>query len=97
MNLIVCVSLAILWCVASGHKLTAFAVFAATLDDYRIVPKLVLRPAAIFIIALELGLGVALLVPATRSPALVTSAVLHEELSRGDSGICTAFNVTAWA
>jgi alkylation response protein AidB-like acyl-CoA dehydrogenase len=29
--------------------------------------------------------------------SVVTSAVLYEELSRGDSGICTAFNVTAWA
>lgn len=31
------------------------------------------------------------------SSSVVTSAVMHEELSRGDSGICTAFNVTAWA
>jgi len=28
---------------------------------------------------------------------LVTPAVMHEELSRGCSGICTTFNVTTWA
>jgi alkylation response protein AidB-like acyl-CoA dehydrogenase len=27
----------------------------------------------------------------------VAAAILHEELSRGDSGICTACNVTTWA
>ena len=26
--------------------------------------------------------------------SVVTAAVMHEELSRGDSGLCTAFNVT---
>jgi alkylation response protein AidB-like acyl-CoA dehydrogenase len=29
--------------------------------------------------------------------SVVSAAVMHEELSRGDSGICTAFNVTTWA
>ncbi|MFH1117425.1 MAG: acyl-CoA dehydrogenase family protein [Pseudomonadota bacterium] len=29
--------------------------------------------------------------------SVVTNAVVHEELGRGDSGICTAFNVTGWA
>jgi alkylation response protein AidB-like acyl-CoA dehydrogenase len=29
--------------------------------------------------------------------SFVTAAVLHEELSRGDSGICTAQGVTGWA
>jgi alkylation response protein AidB-like acyl-CoA dehydrogenase len=29
--------------------------------------------------------------------SVVTNCMVHEELSRGDSGICTSFNVTAWA
>ena len=29
--------------------------------------------------------------------SVVSASVMHEELSRGDSGICTAFNVTTWA
>jgi alkylation response protein AidB-like acyl-CoA dehydrogenase len=29
--------------------------------------------------------------------SVVSAAVMHEELSRGDSGICTAANVTTWA
>ncbi|UCH08580.1 MAG: acyl-CoA dehydrogenase family protein [Deltaproteobacteria bacterium] len=29
--------------------------------------------------------------------SIVSAAVMHEELSRGDSGICTAANVTTWA
>ena len=33
----------------------------------------------------------------SRAASVVTSCMVHEELSRGDSGICTAFNVTAWA
>jgi alkylation response protein AidB-like acyl-CoA dehydrogenase len=31
------------------------------------------------------------------SSSIVTASILHEELSRGDSGICTAANVTTWA
>ncbi len=31
------------------------------------------------------------------SSSVVSAAVLHEEVSRGDSGICTAANVTNWA
>ena len=31
------------------------------------------------------------------SSSIVSAAVMHEELSRGDSGICTASSVTTWA
>ena len=29
--------------------------------------------------------------------ATIAASIMHEELSRGDSGICTACNVTTWA
>jgi alkylation response protein AidB-like acyl-CoA dehydrogenase len=31
------------------------------------------------------------------SSSVVSASVIHEEISRGDSGICTAANVTTWA
>ena len=69
-------SFAILWLVAGAQKLAAFGRFSVTLADYRLVPKPTVRACAGGVIALEIGLGVALFFPATRSLALVGSAAL---------------------
>ena len=76
MPLVVVLSLALLWIVAAVQKLCGFAVFAVVLADYRLIPKRATHACAVAVIALELGLGTGLLIPATRSPALVGSALL---------------------
>ena len=65
-----------MWGVAGGHKLAAFGVFAATLDDYRLVPRTLVRIVAGLVVCIELIIAFCLIVPATRSAALVASAVL---------------------
>ena len=73
---IVAFALAAMWGVAGLHKLAAFAVFAATLDDYRVVPQRLVRLVAGFVVAIELIIALCLTVPGTRSAALITGAVL---------------------
>lgn len=74
--IIVALSLAILWLTACWHKLAAFDAFAATLSDYRILPRSFVTGAAGLIVAAELIFGASLLVPATRDAGLVASALL---------------------
>ena len=74
--LVIVLSLALLWIVAAVHKLREFAVFSIVLADYRLIPERAIHACAAAVIALELGLGVGLVIPAMRSPALVGSALL---------------------
>ena len=76
MPLVVVLSLALLWIMAAVQKLRGFAVFSVVLADYRLIPKRATHACAVAVIALELGLGTGLLIPATRSLALVGSALL---------------------
>ena len=76
MLLVVVLSLALLWIVAAAHKLRGFAGFSVVLADYRLVPKRAAHACAVAVIAMELGLGTGLLIPAMRSFALAGSALL---------------------
>lgn len=76
MPLVAVLSLALLWIVAAVQKVRGFAVFSVVLADYRLIPKRATDACAVAVIALELGLGTGLLIPATRSLALVGSALL---------------------
>ena len=73
---IVTFSLAALWLIAGWHKATAFDVFAATLGDYRIVPKPLVTLTAAVVVAFEFGLAAGLVVPAVRTYAMFGSAGL---------------------
>lgn len=73
---IIAFSLAALWLIADWHKLTAFDVFAATLGDYRILPRALVTFAAGLVVVLELTLAVGLIVPVSRAIALAGSAGL---------------------
>lgn len=74
--LVVSLALAALWLVAAWHKLTAFSQFVSTLSDYRLLPEGMTNLCGVMLIAVELGLGSGLVVPAGRSLALTGSAAL---------------------
>lgn len=75
-ELVIALSLAALWLVAAAHKLRAFDAFSAVLADYRLVPVQATGVCATAVVGFELGLGVGLLIPDTRSLALPGSALL---------------------
>lgn len=74
--LIVAFSLAVLWFSAAWQKLSAFEVFAATLADYRIVPRGLVKVSSVSLAGFEFVLGAAVLTPMTRNAALIASAVM---------------------
>lgn len=74
--LVITLALAILWLVAGTQKLRAFGEFSAVLADYRLVPDKTTDLCAAAVIALELGHGIALLLPVVRHVALIGSAAL---------------------
>lgn len=65
-----------LWFIAGWQKLAAFEVFAATLADYRMVPRNLVNICAGLVAAGEVILGAGLVVPVTRSAALLGSGLL---------------------
>jgi hypothetical protein len=70
-------ALALLWLASAGHKLRDPARFRDALGGYRLVPAGAVRAAAGLIVALELGLGLALLLPGSgAAPAVATAALL---------------------
>lgn len=69
-------ALAVLWVTAGAHKAATFRAFRATVEEYRVLPRALAGPAAAIVIGLEAGLGIALLFPTGRAPALVGSAAL---------------------
>ncbi len=69
-------ALAALWLVGAAHKIAKPNRFRATLADYRVLPKLLVAPAAAMITTFELGLGIVLLAPIERSLPFVASAAL---------------------
>ncbi len=74
--LVVVLSLALLWIVAAVHKVREFEVFSVVLADYRLVPARATQACAVAVIVLEPGLGIGLMIPATRNLALAGSALL---------------------
>jgi hypothetical protein len=70
-------ALALLWLASAQHKLRDPARFRDALAGYRLVPAPLVRAVAAGIAALELALGLALLLPAAgAAPALATAALL---------------------
>lgn len=67
--------LALLLLSAAWHKLRAQALFRATLAEYRLLPAALVRPAALGLTGLELGLGLAVLL-AGGAAALAGAAAL---------------------
>ncbi len=84
-------SLALLFASAALHKLREPAPFARTLADYRVLPEPSVPIAAAALVIAELGLAIALLLPAARTPALLAalgllslySAAIALNLARG--------------
>ena len=74
--LVVALSLAALWLAAATHKLRTFESFSAVVADYRLVPARAAGACAAAVTAAELGLGIGLLFPAGRDPALAGSALV---------------------
>jgi hypothetical protein len=75
--MVVACALAVLWLTATAQKLTNFTMFRATLEEYQVLPPLLALPTAVIVVGLEMGLGIALLAPLGRSPALLGSAALQ--------------------
>ena len=73
---IVSYCMALLFGLAAAHKLRAPVLFRASVQAYRLLPGILLTPAAWTLMALEALAAVAVLVPATRSAALAILAVL---------------------
>jgi hypothetical protein len=67
-------ALLLLW--AGAHKLRAFGAFQATVADYRLLPATLAAPAAALLVVVEVALGLALLAPALRMPAVAGTASL---------------------
>ena len=62
--------------IAATHKLKAFAVFKATMDEYQLVPRMLSGVVAVSLIAAELLVAILVLVPAARTTGLIIMAVL---------------------
>jgi hypothetical protein len=75
-QIVIASALAVLWLAAAAQKLAHLSEFRVTAADYRVVPQALALPSAVIVIGLELGLGIALLAPSGRTPALVGSAAL---------------------
>jgi len=67
---------ALLFLLACYGKLSAFAVFRATLAEYELMPASVTGLCASIVIGLELAIGIGALVPSTASIAMVAAAAL---------------------
>lgn len=69
-------SVALLFLVAAVHKIRGFAGFQATLADYRLLPRALVAPAAVGLVALELALVAALVLPGLREVGGIGAAAL---------------------
>jgi len=69
-------ALALILFAAAWHKLSDAEVFAGALQAYQLLPAPLVGAVARVLPLIEAGLGIALLVPLSRSPALVATAVL---------------------
>jgi hypothetical protein len=73
---LVALAFAALFSSAALTKLRAPAVFFATLDDYRLVPRALSRVAGAIVIALECTVAAGLIWPASRAASAVVGATL---------------------
>ena len=88
-------ALALVMFAAAWHKLSQVEVFAGALSAYGLLPQASIRPMVRVLPAIEAALGVGLLVPATRAPALlalgglllVYAAAMGINLARGRQDI----------
>lgn len=69
-------ALALLFAMAAGHKLRDLAHFRATLAEYRLLPGPLVPLAAVLVVATELGVAGALMMPAIRTPGALAAALL---------------------
>lgn len=68
--------IALLFALAAWSKLRNLSVFRATLADYELVPKVVLKPAALLVIGLELFVVIGAWLSATAPIAMAIALVL---------------------
>jgi len=69
-------ALALILFAAAWHKLSDPDVFAGALQAYELLPQPAVSVAARILPVLEVALGIAILVPSTRAPALLATAAL---------------------
>lgn len=70
------ITVAVILASAATHKVRAPARFAKQLEDYQLLPKVLLKPIARGLPLVEIGVAFALLVPASRSSAALLAAAL---------------------
>ena len=73
-SLLLTLAFAALFASAVAMKLRAPAIFVATLADYRLVPRVLLRATGALVVALEVVVAIGLLWPTTRSVSGVVGA-----------------------
>ena len=71
--------------VAAMHKLKAPAVFRAAMDDYQLIPSILLTISSISLIILELSAAILLLIPRTQAVGLTIAAALLSVYAAGIS------------
>ena len=75
-SLVAALLLSYIFAVAALHKWQAMEEFRATLENYRLLPALLLAPAAVVLPLAETVTGLALLIPSTSNYAAVLAALL---------------------
>lgn len=75
-TIIVSLCMSLMFGIAAMHKLRAVAVFRATLDEYRLVPRVLSGGVAIALIAAELLAAILVLVPSVRTAGLLIMTIL---------------------
>jgi len=75
-TVITCISMSLLFGMAAMHKLKAPAVFKAAMDDYQLIPSILLGISSLLLILMELISAILVLIPLTRSAGLTIMAIL---------------------
>jgi hypothetical protein len=69
-------ALAVLFAAAASHKVREPRRFRATVAEYRVLPGLLVTPAALALVGGEVGVAMALVLPAWRTAGLLGAAAL---------------------
>jgi hypothetical protein len=84
-TVIISICMSLLFGVAAMHKLKAPAVFRAAMDDYQLIPSVLLPISSIALIILELTAAITLLIPRTQAAGLTIVAALLSVYAAGIS------------
>ena len=74
--IIISICMSLMFGIAAVHKLRAFALFKATMNEYRLVPRALSGGVAFVMVATELAVALLVLIPATHTISLLVMALL---------------------